>query len=54
MTQPEDDFGNYFDAAGQPVRAGVQLSEDEEREYAMYAPHFGTTTTPQTITEESA
>ena len=52
MTEPTeaDIYAQYFDANGQPVRAGVRLTDDEEREFAEFFPE----TTDQTITEESA
>lgn len=52
MTDPTeaDIYAQYFDANGQPIGAGVQLTADEEREFAQYFPD----TTNQTITEESA
>lgn len=46
-----DIYAQYFDANGQPVRAGVQLTDDEEATYRQF---FADETTDQTITEESA
>jgi hypothetical protein len=45
-------FAMYFCPDGQPVRAGVQLSEDEAREYEHYEKHFAPTS-HQTITKET-
>jgi hypothetical protein len=51
MTEPTEAeiYAMYFDANGQPVRTGVQLTDEEAREYATYFPN----TTDQTITEET-
>lgn len=42
-------YATYFGPDGQPVRAGVVLSEQESLEYAQYFDD----TTDQTITEET-
>lgn len=46
---PDQIYAQYFDANGQPVRARVVLTDEEEREFAQYFPD----TTHQTITEET-
>lgn len=41
-------YATYFDADGQPVRQGVQLSADEEATFLAYFPE----TTDRTATTE--
>jgi hypothetical protein len=50
MTEPTEAeiYAQYFDAKGQPVRAGVQLTAEESREYAKYFADTTATTNEET------
>jgi hypothetical protein len=50
MTEPTDSYSDYFDEHGQPVRRGVVLTDEKEREFAL----FFSDTPDQIHTEESA
>lgn len=45
-----DEYDRFFDANGEPVRPGVVLTDEEEREFAQYFSN----TTDHPKTEESA
>jgi hypothetical protein len=50
MTEPtEDDYSNYFDDRGQPVRRGAVLTDSELATYREFFPE----TTDRTATKEN-